>query len=136
MTTPQPPNEEAPLLVALGTQSELADYIAETAADSGFDALSVAAGDDIRLRLAAAAADVLVLDTATARRELAAVPPPDADDAPRVVLVVSADAAEAALAREIIATRGMTVVATLQAPLAEDALARALAAARAELPRP
>lgn len=135
MTTPEAPSGQAPLLVALGTQTELADYIAETAADSGFDAVSVAAGDDIRLRLAAAAADVLVLDTGTARHELASMPPPpDADDAPRVVLVVSGDAVEAAVAHAVIAACGMTVVATVQAPVADDALARALATARAGLP--
>lgn len=123
---------QPPLLVALGTHAELADFIADAATASGFEALSVPAGDDLRLRVAAAAADVLVLDTATARRELAAVPNGAvADDPPAVVLVVSPDAAEADLARQVIATRGMRIVATVEAPLAEEALLRALAAAHA-----
>lgn len=125
-----------PLLVALGTHVELADFIADAARASGFEALSVAGGDDIGLRIAAAAADVLVLDTATARRELAAVPlTTGSDQPPAVVLLTSSDPHEADLARAVIATRGMRLVATLQAPLAEDALRHALTAARADLCR-
>lgn len=120
-----------PLLVALGTHAEVADFVAEAAEATGFEALSVPGGDDIGLRVAAAAADVLVLDTATAQRELASVPSSSVpEDAPLVVLLISPDTGEAALARKVIATRGMRIVATVEAPMAEEALRLALAAAR------
>ncbi|GAA0579244.1 hypothetical protein [Caenispirillum bisanense] len=127
MTAPPPP-----FLVSLGPRAEEAELIADAAVASGFDAVAVPPTDLLNLRLAAAAADVLVIDGATAPQVLAALPVPEpAEPAPLVLLVLPPDPAGAEQARRAVAGHGLSVVATLAAPLAEEPLRRALLQARA-----
>ncbi len=121
-----------PFLVSLAPHAEEAELIADAAVGSGFDAVAVPPTDLLNLRLAAAAADVLVIDGATAPQVLAALPVPEATEpAPLVVLVLPIDPDRAEHARRAVAGHGLPIVATLNAPLAEEPLQRALLQAHA-----